>query len=266
MIFDMCLHTTNLSEFIAKQVLCRPGLYLKHEPHVKTLLLDIKMMVSPMQLTAPSAAPIRISLSANPNHLKTERLENTLRRCRENWLTNLKFSSLMEMAKVHSSSQRLMLAPKSSTFKIEETELENMCSNLLLLEADTRLPLLHPSCMFLVFLLKCCNVFYLKPTGLMCDGRTLASPLFRRLAGRGAFFCGFPFRWVLHFVFYLIRGVALHESPSCSRDSVDEYGRPCDPLSCLLFSALWLRCNQSSLVQAVCKRSRPHMFYNVPIQ
>ena len=73
---------------------------------------------------------------------------------------------------------------------------------------------------------------------------------FRRLAGRGAFFCGFPFRWVLHFVFYLIRGVALHESPSCSReDSLDEYGRPCDDPSCLLFSALWLRCNQSLLVQ-----------------
>ena len=36
----MCQHTTNLSEFIAKQVLCRSGLYLKHEPNVKTLLLD----------------------------------------------------------------------------------------------------------------------------------------------------------------------------------------------------------------------------------
>ena len=102
----------------------------------------------------------------------------------------------------------------------------------------------------LVFLLRCCNTFSLKPTGSMCDGRPLASPFFRRLAGRGAFFCGFPFRWILHFVFYLIRGVALHESPSCSReDPLDECGRPCDPLSCLLFSALWLRCNQSLLVQ-----------------
>ena len=70
----ICQHTTNLSEFIAKQVLCRSGLYLKHEPNVKTLLLDIKMMVSPMQLTVPSAAPIQISLSANPNQLKTVRL------------------------------------------------------------------------------------------------------------------------------------------------------------------------------------------------
>ena len=33
----------------------------------------------------------------------------------------------------------------------------------------------------------------LKFTGLMCDGRSLASPLFRRLAGRRAFFCGFYF-------------------------------------------------------------------------
>ena len=84
----------------------------------------------------------------------------------------------------------------------------------------------------------------------MCDGRSLASPLFRRLAGRGAFFCGFPFRSVLHFVLSLTRGVALHDSISCSReDSLDECGRPCDTLSCLLFSALWLPCNQSVLVQ-----------------
>ena len=34
----------------------------------------------------------------------------------------------------------------------------------------------------------------------MCDGRPFASALFRRLAGRGALFRGFPFRWVLHFV------------------------------------------------------------------
>ena len=64
------------------------------------------------------------------------------------------------------------------------------------------------------------------------------------------FFRGFPFRWVLHFVLSLTRGVVLHDSASCSmEDSLDECGRPCDTLSCLLFSALWLRCNQSILVQ-----------------
>ena len=37
-----CVHTINLSEFIVKQVLCRSGLYLNHEPNVKILLSDIK--------------------------------------------------------------------------------------------------------------------------------------------------------------------------------------------------------------------------------
>ena len=45
-------------------------------------------------------------------------------------MTILKFSSLMETTKVHSSSQRSMLAHMSSALKIEETELENLYSNL----------------------------------------------------------------------------------------------------------------------------------------
>ena len=191
-----CLRATNLSEFIAKQVPCQSGLFLKHEANAKTSLLDIKMMVSLMQLTVPSAASIQLSLSANPNQLKTERLENNLRLCAEDWLTNLKFSSLMEMTKVQLSSQRSMLAPKSSASKIKETELENRCSNLLRLVTDKRLHLLHLICLFLVFRLKCCNGFSLKPTSLMCDGRSLASPLCCRPAGRGALFCGLPFRWI----------------------------------------------------------------------
>ena len=115
-------------------------------------------------INSPSVAPIQISLSAIPNHLKTERLENNLRHCGENWLTNLKCSSLMEMAKVHSSFQHLMLAPKSSALKIQENGLENRCSNLPPLEVDTHLHLLYLICLFLVFLLKCCNGFSLKPT------------------------------------------------------------------------------------------------------
>ena len=98
--------------------------------------------------------------------------------------------------------------------------------------------------------MKCYNGFSLKPTSLRCDGRSFASPLLRRPAGRGAFFCGFLIRWVLHFAFSLIRGVAMHESSSCSReDALGDCGRPCDPLSCFLFTALWLRCSQSFVVQ-----------------
>ena len=50
----------------------------------------------------------------------------------------------MEMTKVHLSSQRSMLAHMSSASKVEETELENRCSNLLLLEVDKHLPLVAP--------------------------------------------------------------------------------------------------------------------------
>ena len=76
----------------------------------------------------------------------------------------------------------------------------------------------------------------------MCDGRLLASSPFRRLADLGALFRGLWFRWVLHFVLSLTRGVA-------REDTLHEYGRRCDTLFCLLVSALWLRCNQSLLVQ-----------------
>ena len=46
----------------------------------------------------------------------------------------------------------------------------------------------------------------------MCDGRPLASQLFRRLAGRGALFCGFLFRWVLYVVLSLTRRVIVHDA------------------------------------------------------
>ena len=42
----------------------------------------------------------------------------------------------------------------------------------------------------------------------------------------------------------------MRESSSCSReDALDDCGRPCDHLSCLFFTALWLRCSQSIVVQ-----------------
>ena len=109
-----CQPATNLSELIAKQVLCRPDSHKNQEPNV------IKMMVSPMQLTDPFAAPIQISLSVNPNQLKTERSESNLRLCGENWQISSKFSSSMEMTKVHLSSQRSTPAHKSSASRIEE--------------------------------------------------------------------------------------------------------------------------------------------------
>ena len=235
---------------VVKQVPCRSGLFLNHEANVKTLLLDIKMMVFLMRLTVPFAVSKQLLLSANPDQSRTEKSASNLYPCGGCWLTNLNFSSLMEMTKVLLSSQPSTLAQRSSALKIEETGLENLCSNLPLLDMDNCLPLLHLTCVFLVFLVKCCNGFSLKPTRSMCDGRPFASSPFCRLACRGALFQGFPFRWVLHFVLSLTRGVLVHNAASCLReDSLDECGRPCDTLSCFLFSSLLPRCNQSILVQ-----------------
>ena len=133
----------NLLQFIVKQVLCQPDSYSKQEPNVRTLWPDKKMMVSSMKLTAPK----QLSLSANPNHLKTGRSESSLRLCGESWLTSSKFSSLIEMTKVHLSSQRSTPAHKFSALSIEETVFENLCSKSPLLEVDSCLLLLHLTCL-----------------------------------------------------------------------------------------------------------------------
>ena len=86
----------------------------------------------------------------------------------------------------------------------------------------------------------------------MYDGRPFASPLCRRLAGRGAFFRVFPIRWVLHFALSLTRCLIMHDATSCSReDPPYECGRPCDTMSSLSFTALWLQRGQSILVQEI---------------
>ena len=84
----------------------------------------------------------------------------------------------------------------------------------------------------------------------MCDGRPFASPLFRRLPGRGASFCGFPFHWVLHFATSFTRCLTVYDAASRSmEDFLYECVRSCDTMSCLFFTALWLQRSQSILVQ-----------------
>ena len=229
----------NPSEFIAKQVPCRPDSYSKQEASVRTLWPYVKMMVCPMKLTVLSAAPKQLSRYANPNHLKTERSGSNLRLCGECWPNSSKFSSLMEMTKVHLLPQRSMLVHKFSASEVEETELENLCSNLHLLEVVSCSLLLHLTCVFLVFLVKCCDGSPLKPALPMCDGRRpFAFPLFRRLVGRGTLFRGFPFRWVLHLALSLTRSITVHDATLYSReDPLYDCGRPCDNLSCLFFTA-----------------------------
>ena len=75
------------------------------------------------------------------------------------------------------------------------------------------------------------------------------SRLFCRLGSRGAFFCGFPFRWVLHSVLSLSRCVIVHGAASCFRDgSLSDCECTGETLSCLFFTALWLQSIQSVVV------------------
>ena len=140
-----------------------------------------------------------VARSASPSHLKTGNSENNLRLCGKFWPNNSKFSSQKEMTQVPSLSLHSTYDHKSSGLRIAGTAWENQCSNLPHLETDRCLLSLLLICVFLVFLMKCCNGSSLKPAGWlrtvrpMCDGRPFASPLFRRLAGRGQFFRGFPF-------------------------------------------------------------------------
>ena len=80
--------------------------------------------------------------------------------------------------------------------------------------------------------MECCTRSSLKPERPMCDGRLFASSLFRRLAGRGSFFRGFPFRWALQLTVSLARCLTY-------------------TMSCLFFTALWLHRSQSVLLQGI---------------
>ena len=69
------------------------------------------------------------------------------------------------------------------------------------------------------------------------------------MAGRGAFFRGFPVRWRLHIALSLIRSVSLHVIEACSEENLlDECIRPCGNATGLFFTALWLQQSHSILV------------------
>ena len=55
-----CQDSTNQSEYTSKQVPCPHDSYSRRKLNVRTSWLDTKRMVSPMQWTLPSAAPINI--------------------------------------------------------------------------------------------------------------------------------------------------------------------------------------------------------------
>ena len=80
------------------------------------------------------------------------------------------------------------------------------------------------------------------------------SPLrfFRRMAGRGAFFRGFPFQWGLHICLSLFHSVSFRAVKACSEeDLLNECIRPCDNAADLFFTAIWLQRRRSLLIQDI---------------
>ena len=59
-----------------------------------------------------------------------------------------------------------------------------------------------------------------------------------------------PFSAVSRFDWFFTRDLIVHDAASCTReDSLYESARPCDALSCLLFTVQLLQSKQSILVQ-----------------
>ena len=242
--------TTNPSGFIAKQAPFPPDSYSRRELNVGTLWLDARMMVSPTKLIVHFATSESISQSASPSHLKTEKSENDLRLFRKLHPQNYKNSFQKAL------SQHSTYGHKFSVLRVAGTEWENQCSNLLHLETHRCLILLLLICVFLTFLMMHCDksfcklVIRLRIARPMCYGRPFASPLFRRLAGRGSSFRGFPFWWAMRFALSPARRLTLHDSVPRNREgSQYQCSRTHDTLYCLFCTALWLGQGQSVLKQ-----------------
>ena len=153
-------------------------------------------------------------LYVNQNHQNGARLVDALLHCAKFGLVSYKKFSLKMKAMVHAWSQPTTSVHKSSTCLIEDLGLEYQCSGLPRLGVIICLVFLL-MCLYQRCQLTCCNKFLVKqvlrPRGSrpMCDGRSLASSPFRRMASRGLLFlCGATLMWPLQVALYnCIHGV-----------------------------------------------------------
>ena len=249
--FEKFWGTTNASFSKPTRIHCKTGSMsarLVFETRAKSQdFVAARMMVSLMRLIAHFAIPVPISLSANPNRLKIEKLEDDLRLFGESCPPNYKTISLNEMPKTFSLFLHLTHVHKSSAFWIAGTEWRNQFSSLHIPDTNSRLILLLLTYVFQTFLMMSCDMSFAKPTSRfrtvrpMCDGHSFASSPFRHLASRGPPFRGFPSWWVKQFAISLARCLALQDSaPRYREGSQYEFGRLHDTLSCLFYTALRL--------------------------
>ena len=161
-----CQPTVDLLRFIVQEVPCRSGLYLIHEANVKTLLLNIKMLVFLVRLTVPFAVSKQPLLSAQSRSIEDREIGKQfapLWRVLPWWWRRRCFC--------RPSTRHSLKGPQHQGSK--KRDWKNQCFHLPFLEVDSCLSLLHLICLFLVFLLKCCNGFSLKPAQPKCDARLL---------------------------------------------------------------------------------------------
>ena len=145
-------------------------------------------MVFFTEVTVPSGAPKQLSRCVNPNQWKTRRLESNFRF----WWKELEDQFIL-FSDVDDEGAFLVpaLDARSQGLNIKDRRngVGKPVFKLALLEVDSCILFVQLIYLFVVFLLKCCNGFSLKPTRPMCDGRLLASSFFyRRQASRGARF------------------------------------------------------------------------------
>ena len=189
-------------------------------------------MVSPTKLKVHSGKEEPISQSVSVSHLKTRKFWKQFAPLWKVWAWKLK----VLFPERDDTGTFIVPAPdvRAQVLSIKERRncVRSKYSNLFHMETDSCLLLLLLICVFLVFQMECCNRSSLKPEWPMCDGRPFASPLFCRLAGRGPFFSGFPFRWALQLTVSLARCLTY-------------------TMSCLSFTALSLHQSQSALLQEI---------------
>ena len=151
-----CQPTVNLSQFISRQVPCRPDSYSKQEPSVKTLLPEIKMMGSPVRLTVffcsvKSTITVRQSKSLEDQEIGKQfsHLWRVLAEQLKILFLDGDDEGAFTVLALDALSQILSIKDRRNgigkpVFK-------------LFLEVVSCLLLLHLTCVFLEFLMKCCK-------------------------------------------------------------------------------------------------------------
>ena len=139
-----CQHTINPSEFIAKQVLWSARLVFETRAKCQDFVARYRVGGFPHEIDSPCCSAKTAFSVRQSNSLEDREIGKQFAPLWECWPNSSKFSSLKVMAQVHLLSLRSTPAHKFSESRIEETALENQCSNLSLLEADRSFALVAP--------------------------------------------------------------------------------------------------------------------------